>query len=105
MMNQLRHAEYMKQMAMAEDAGKEAYGNVDIVNQPAHYARFNIEPITFIMENDLPFYKGNCIKYVCRAGHKQYEGMTLLESEKKDIEKMIRYGQMRINQIDGRDVL
>ena len=80
-------------------------GQADLVNQPAHYARFKIEPITFIMQNDLPFYKGNCLKYVCRAGHKQYEGMTLLESEKKDIEKMIRYGQMRINQIDGKEEL
>ena len=100
-MDQMRHEEYMKHL----EKFKAPTRPVDIVNQPAHYARFNIEPITFIMENDLPFYKGNCIKYVCRAGHKQYEGMTLLESEKKDIEKMIRYGQMRINQIDGRDVL
>jgi|TARA_R110000796_G_scaffold219479_1_gene335469 hypothetical protein len=100
-MTHVGHEEFMKNKRKELDALE----RFDIVNKPAHYAQYIIEPVTFIMRNDLPYYKGNCIKYICRAGDKKYEGLSLLESEKLDIQKMIRYGQMRINQIDGKDVL
>lgn len=73
----------------------------DMVNQPPHYAKWKIEPITFIMENNLPFHTGNLIKYSVRAGSKQYDGMSLEESEIVDLQKVIRYAEMRINQIRG----
>ena len=38
----------------------------DKVKQPPHYFRFKIEPITFIMQNDIPYAEGNAIKYLCR---------------------------------------
>lgn len=38
----------------------------DKVNEPSHYARFKIQPKTFIMANKLPFAEGNVVKYVCR---------------------------------------
>ena len=38
----------------------------DNIHQPQHYARFVIEPITFINANRLPFNIGNVIKYSCR---------------------------------------
>lgn len=38
----------------------------DNIHQPHHYARFVIEPITFINANRLPFNIGNVIKYSCR---------------------------------------
>ena len=64
----------------------------DNIERPAHYARFPIEPCTFIMTNELPYWAGNVVKYVCRA---PYKG-----SEKENIRKAIRYCQMRIEQIE-----
>lgn len=73
----------------------------DIIKQPAHYARFLIEPITFIMRNKLPFHVGNIIKYVCRAGYKLYDGQDATQSEITDLKKVMRYAEMRINQLNG----
>lgn len=77
----------------------------DIINKPSHYSRYAIEPIEFIMRNDLPFHTGNIIKYSSRAGFKQYENMTPLESEVTDLKKVIRYAEMRINQLMCEDIL
>lgn len=77
----------------------------DIVHQPDHYARFKIEPITFIMENALEFWRGNIIKYGARAGYKIYDGKTQADSEITDLEKIKRYCDMRINQINCEDTL
>ena len=77
----------------------------DIVKRPAHYTKFKVEPITFIMENDLPFFAGNIIKYTCRAGSKLYDGQDATQSEITDLEKVRRYAEMRINQLKGKDVL
>ena len=40
---------------------------------PAHYQRGQIKVWDFIADQKLDFLLGNVIKYVCRAGHKQYE--------------------------------
>ena len=77
----------------------------DIVNEPEHYARWKIEPITYIMMNGFEFWRGNIIKYASRAGYKPYEGMNDVQSEITDLEKVIRYAQMRINQLEGKDKL
>lgn len=76
-----------------------------IVKQPSHYAKWKVEPITFIMENDLPFHTGNIIKYAVRAGSKLYDGMDASQSEITDLEKVRRYAEMRINQLKGAGVL
>jgi len=73
----------------------------DIVNKPAHYARWKIEPITFIMRNNFEYWRGNIVKYVSRAGFKLYPGMDEIESEIVDLRKVIRYAEMRINQLTG----
>ena len=73
----------------------------DLVVQPAHYTRYVIEPVTFIMKNSLSFEVGNIVKYACRAGHKTYEGMDVIQSEITDLEKVRRYAQMRINLLKG----
>jgi hypothetical protein len=73
----------------------------DIVEQPEHYARWCIEPITFIMRNGIEFWRGNIIKYATRAGYKKYEGKDMDQSEVTDLRKVIRYCEMRINQING----
>lgn len=54
----------------------------DVVNIPNHYALYKIEPITFIMENDLPFAEGNVVKYTMR--HKYKNGV-------EDLQKAIKY--------------
>lgn len=75
----------------------------DLINEPKHYTHFAIEPITFIMGNELPFWKGNIVKYAMRAGMKSYQHQDLIESEITDLEKVIRYAEMRINQLEGRN--
>jgi hypothetical protein len=79
--------------------------NDDIVKEPEHYARWSIEPITYIMRNDFEFWRGNIIKYASRAGFKVYEGKTQVESEIIDLEKVIRYSEMRINLLSGKEKL
>ena len=50
---------------------------------PKHYAKYKIQPVTFIIENEIPYCEANVIKYVCRwrTKHKDMEGK--LEDSKK----------------------
>jgi hypothetical protein len=57
------------------------------------------------MVNDLPFHVGSIIKYACRAGFKSYEGKDEVEAEKTDLLKIIRYCEMRINQLNEEGIL
>tara|TARA_R110000765_G_scaffold280738_3_gene378178 strand:- start:432 stop:743 length:312 start_codon:yes stop_codon:yes gene_type:complete len=77
----------------------------DIVDEPQHYLRWKIEPITYIMRNGFDFWRGNIIKYASRAGYKLYEGKDSVESETIDLKKVIRYAEMRINQLNGEEKL
>ena len=49
---------------------------------PDYYARYDIEPVSFIMRNQIPFAEGSVIKYVLR--HDMKGGV-------EDIDKAIRY--------------
>ena len=49
---------------------------------PLHYARWDVEPVSFIIRNQIPYAEGNVIKYVMR--HDMKGGV-------KDINKAIRY--------------
>ena len=49
---------------------------------PTYYSRFKIQPIVFVRENNLAYWQGNAVKYVCRADAKN--GV-------EDIEKAIDY--------------
>ena len=73
----------------------------DIIVKPYHYAKWKIEPVTFIMRNGFEFWRGNIIKYASRAGSKLYDGMDANQSEITDLKKVIRYAEMRINQLQG----
>lgn len=73
----------------------------DKIFKPSHYAQWKIEPITYIMRNDMEFWRGNIIKYASRAGYKTYDGMDVAQSEITDLEKVRRYAEMRINQLKG----
>jgi len=77
----------------------------DHVTRPRHYTQFKIEPVTFVMKNELPFWLGNVIKYGCRAGSKKYDDLSIEDSEVRDIEKLIRYAEMRLNQLKGKEVI
>lgn len=77
----------------------------DIVTKPSHYSRWVIEPITYIMRNGFEFWRGNIVKYASRAGHKKYDGLDETQSEITDLKKVIRYAEMRINQLEGEQVL
>ena len=90
--------ENFKENVMAEHTA-------DIVNEPKHYARWEIEPITYIMSNSFDFWRGNIIKYASRAGFKAYDGKTRDVSEILDLKKVIRYAEMRINQLNGEEKL
>ena len=76
-----------------------------MIKEPRHYTQYEIEPVTFTMVNNLDFATGNIIKYSLRAGHKTYEGKDPCESAIIDLQKVIRYAEMKINLIKGEEVL
>lgn len=57
---------------------------------PTHY-QFKIQPIDFILANDIPFCEGNIIKYICR---------WKLKNGRQDLEKAQHYIQMLIDKLD-----
>lgn len=63
----------------------------DAVFRPAHYARWAIEPITFISANNLDFLTGNVIKYVMR--HDAKNGL-------EDLRKAARYLEILIGHVE-----
>ena len=85
-MNQLRHEEYMKQMAMQEDAF-----DVDMVNNPPHYNASGVECIDAIAaatgEGFEYSLQANIIKYVWRYRYKN--GTQDLEKAKWYLDKLI----------------
>ncbi len=59
---------------------------IEVSNQH-HYARFYIQPIVFIRDNNLPFWAGNVIKYVCR--HDAKDGLKDLYKARDYLNKEI----------------
>ena len=66
----------------------------DIIKHPPHYFRFKIEPITFIMQNEIPYAEGNAIKYICRWKHKH----KTKEEQLGDLKKAKQYINLLIEQ-------
>jgi|TARA_B100000902_G_scaffold52498_1_gene59226 hypothetical protein len=57
---------------------------------PAHYQQGNIQVWDFIADQNLDFFCGNVVKYICRAGHKPHESqMDDLRKAQVYIEKAI----------------
>ena len=52
---------------------------------PPHYTRGNIEVWDFIRDQGLNYFRGNAIKYICRAGFKSPA------TEVEDLKKAIHY--------------
>ena len=76
----------------------------DIVVKPSHYCRWSLEPIEFILQNDMEFWRGNIIKYAARAGFKLYDGQDETASEITDLRKVMRYAEMRIEEIQRKEL-
>ena len=53
----------------------------------SHYKFFRIQPYEFISKNDLSFFQGNVVKYVCRYLNKN--GI-------EDLKKIIHYCELEI---------
>jgi len=65
---------------------------------PSHYQRGKVQIWDFISDQKLDFLCGNVVKYVCRAGHKDYE------SELDDLLKAKAYIEKRIAEVsEGRN--
>lgn len=75
------HEEYMK-MRMKEEQYK------DTPTDPAHYNTHTIEPIAYIMANDLDFCEGNIVKYVSRWRLKN--GITDLRKARQYLDFLIK---------------
>ena len=56
----------------------------------SHYKSMKIQPVEFILANDLGFCEGNIIKYTCR--YRQKGGV-------QDLEKVIHYAQLLIDSL------
>ncbi len=72
-----RYEQYMVRRLREEEqerAGKEAYGNVDVVNNPTHYNQAGVECIEAIAaatDDGFEYYlQGNIIKYLWRYRYK-----------------------------------
>ena len=55
-----------------------------------HYTKFPIQPYEFISKNDLSFFQGNVVKYVCRYQRK---------GGAEDIKKIIHYCQLELKKM------
>jgi len=62
-------------------------------SNPAHYKRGTIEIWDFIVDQELDYLAGNCVKYICRAGHKSGE------SELDDWLKVHAYVNRKLQQL------
>ena len=56
-----------------------------------HYKSFHIQPYEFISKNNLSFFQGNVVKYVCRY---------LTKNGIEDLEKIIHYCQLEIKKME-----
>ena len=65
----------------------------DLINKPKHYTQGAIEPIDYILANDLDFLEGNVVKYVTR--HKFKNGL-------EDLKKAEYYLKVLIDNYDAR---
>lgn len=74
----------------------------DLIANPSHYTRFKIQPQEYTIKNDLDGTAANVVKYVTRAGHKEYPGKTKEEAEIIDLEKARDWLTERIEELRSR---
>ena len=66
-------------------------------NSPSHYTRGNIEVWDFVRDQGLNYFRGNAIKYVCRAGFKS------VGTEIEDLKKAIHYLENELHALQTRE--
>lgn len=74
----------MDKTVVKEDPFKKQVGG-------GHYKSMAIQPVEFILANQLGFCEGNIVKYTCR--YKQKGGV-------EDLKKVIHYAQLLIAQLE-----
>ena len=60
-----------------------------------HYKSMPIQPLEYILANNLGFCEGNIVKYISR--YSQKNGI-------QDVEKVIHYAQMLIKHLEKKDI-
>ena len=63
---------------------------METITNPEHYNKHAIQPINFILQNNLGFCEGNIIKYVCR--YKDKGGVEDLQKARQYIDFLINGG-------------
>ena len=56
-----------------------------------HYKSFHIQPYEFISKNNLSFFQGNVVKYVCRY---------ITKNGIEDLKKIIHYCELEIKKME-----
>ena len=87
---------YANRFELVQDASAS-----DPVVRPNHYARYTIEPATFIAANKLPFDVGNVVKYVLRFDAKN--GIEDLEKARRYIDMTIERLRREARVVGGED--
>ena len=64
-----------------------------VTKSPAHYTRGSIEVWDFIRDQELNYFLGNAIKYICRAGFKNPS------TKAEDLQKAIHYLENELSHI------
>jgi hypothetical protein len=75
-------------MSLIDNATEEEWNRAAATSRQVggnHYKDFKIEPIEFIMANNIGYCEGNIIKYICR--HQAKGGV-------QDIDKVIHYCEL-----------
>ena len=85
-MTDMREAEILQQIAEAE--GVQLTNALDKQVGGKHYTNMLVQPVEFILANNIGFLEGNIIKYVCR--HQDKHGA-------EDIKKAIHYCEMLLH--------
>lgn len=67
----------------------------------SHYEDMKIQPIEFILENNLSFLEGNILKYICR--YKSKNGLQDLLKAKHYLDILIEHEQRRTESGDSEE--
>lgn len=82
-------------MGLCEENTNERIVVNDPVNHPSHYTGGKIECIDYIMDKQLNFCRGNAVKYITRAGHKDPN------KEIEDLKKAVFYLNREISRLEA----
>lgn len=66
-----------------------------------HYKDMNIQPLEFIMANNLPYCEANIIKYICR--YKSKNGIQDLNKARHYLDILIEHEQRRTESGDSEE--